>query len=129
MFGETRVCTAGDLLFMATMADKYEFNRRVETEKLVELIDHDGINMLTAWEMYHRASIGPTVEPRWPDHHRCKVLCQIKDREEPVVFYLDVEVTVWDRLKTLEQLQEAMDDPIEMGIASARAHADDEEYA
>jgi hypothetical protein len=107
---------------MATMADKHEFNRRVETEKLAAQIDHNGINIIECMMMYHRASFGPTPKdkPIWPDHHRCYVYAKIKGQDEPVNFFLDVEASFWDRLKTVEELEAAMADPITMGIARAR---------
>jgi len=119
----SRVCNSADLLYMATMADKYEFNRRVETERLVEDIDPDGFHVLECMLQYHRASFGPTPKgkPVWPDHHRCHVYCKVKDADEPVTFYLDVEAVFWDRLMTTEDFKAKMDDPIEMGIARARA--------
>ena len=122
MYG-TRVCTSADLIYMATAADKYEFNRRVETERLVEEIDPDGISVLECMVMYHRASFGPSREPIWPDHHRCYVYCKVRDQDAPATFFLDVEVSFWERLKTVEELKAAMDDPIAMGIASAVAEA------
>jgi hypothetical protein len=127
MYG-SRVCSAKDLLYMATMADKYEFNRRVETERLVEDIDPDGFNILECMMPFHRASMGPTPKdaPLWPDHHRCYVYAKVKDQADPVNFWLDVEVSVWERLKTIEEFMSKAADPVEMGIARARALSEED---
>ena len=124
MFG-TRVCTSQDLLYMAKMADKHDFNRRAVTEDLVERIDPNGIHIVQCLMQYHRASFGPTPKDKapWPDHHRCYIYCKIRDIDDPVNFFLDVEASFWDRLMTLEDFQAKMADPIEMGIARARALA------
>lgn len=127
MIGEMRVCDASTLLLLCGNADKHEFNRRAVTEALAEDIDHNGINVLGVIIPYHRASFGPSVEPIWPDHHRCHVYAKVKDSDEPVAFYLDVAVKDFEQLMPYQTFVDKMNDPIEMGIAHARAAANAEE--
>ena len=125
--GEIKVCDADTLLHLCKQADKYEFNRRIDTEALAERINRDLISVMQVFIPYHRASFGPTIEPVWPDHHRVMVVTGL-DNDETVELWLDVEASTWEQLMTSEELIKKMNDPIEMGIAYARAAANDDEY-
>lgn len=126
---ELRVCDAKTLLLLCSNAEKHQFNRQAVTELLAEEIDPTGINLVGVILPYHRASFGPSQEPIWPDHHRCEVYAKVKDKDDPVRFFLDVATKDFEALVTYASLKQKMEDPIEMGIATARALADEEEYA
>jgi hypothetical protein len=124
-----KVCDSNTLLVLAAAADKYEFNRRVVTEELVKDIDPNGINIVSLVLPYHRASFGPTVEPRWPDHHRCEVYCKVTGKDDPVRFYLDIEAEKFNALADAKELNRRLEeDPFEKGfsagIAAARREMD-----
>lgn len=121
---EPRVCNTETLLSLCALADKYEFNRRANTELLAKEIDPDGIHLLQCFIQYHRASIGPTVEPAWPDHHRCYVYCKVTGSDEPVNFWLDVPVQEFLLLHDAKWLEERMADPVAVAIASAAGAAE-----
>jgi hypothetical protein len=125
MYNDIRVCDTPTLIRLAYNADKCEFNRRIDTEEFEKVANPNIINVLALILPYHRAGFGPSREPIWPDHHRCEVHTSvIQDGEEStVVVYLDVAVKDWDDLMTLQQFEDKMNDPIEMGIAYARAAA------
>lgn len=128
MYGhEPRACDADTLIALCRDAEKYEFNRQAITELLVNEIDPEGINILDCTLPYHRASMGPSREPIWPDHHRCQVLAKIKDKNEPAVFFLDVLADKYEALMTTKELERLMNDPIESGIADALSAAAKEE--
>ena len=125
---EIRLCDSATLLHVAQQADKFEFNRRANAEKLLADIDLDGIHVIQCMVPYHRASIGmPSREPLWPDHHRCYVFCKINGQEEPVNFWLDIETAKFDLMMTESELRAKENDPISVGIANAMASAGNEE--
>lgn len=124
-----KVCGTVELMAMCRLAEKHEFNRQVATEILAENIDPQGIHLLEVIVPYHRASFGPSKEPIWPDHHRCQVYCKVVDSDEPVRFFLDIAVQNWEQFMSAEEFVRRMNDPIEAGIAAARAAAEEEEYA
>jgi hypothetical protein len=95
---ETRICNATTLLTLCRQAEKHDFNRQAATELLWTTIDADGVNMVEVMLPYHRASFGPSKEPRWPDHHRCRVYCKVTGKETPEVFFLDVAVSDFENM-------------------------------
>lgn len=124
---EVRVCDVDTLLLLCRSAEKYEFNRQVHMGWLDGRIDKDKLVVLQMIIEYHRASFGPTQEPVWPDHHRCMVYAGSPNQEEPIEFQLDVEASKWSNLMTVDEFNEAVNDPIRMGVALARSMREVEE--
>lgn len=123
---DTRVCDTQTLMRLCKLADRYEFNRRIDREMLEKDIDPLGVHLLECMMPYHRASFGPTREPVWPDHHRCYVYVKIKDYMEPVNVWLDVPASEFEKLRTAKALEDALNDPVTVAVAAARAAAEDE---
>lgn len=122
---EERVCSTQTLLELCRAADKFEFNRRVDVEKLNKVIDPNGLHVLSCEPPmgmpYHRASMGPSREPIWPDHHRCYVYCKTMSSDDPAQFYLDVEASKYENMMTGEQAKALLDDPVANALAKALA--------
>lgn len=118
---DMRVVNTEDLLFLCRVADAYEFNRRADTERLSNVLDPEGVHLLSMRLFDHTRSGEPRrtqkglrarksalvalgLEPSMGDpmHHRVAGLLKVKGTMEPREVILDVPHDMWEKLHTSE---------------------------
>ena len=89
-----KVANAKQFETMALNADAKEYNRRVVSEELIPLLDPFGWTVIEVVLPFHNEQA----------HHRCCCYVKLKNREDPVIVWLDVDSDYDDTLLDSDEL-------------------------
>lgn len=92
---DTRICSAHDLKAINKKSVGKNYNRTLSDEFFRQL-DPDGLSVVYIL-MTHEHAQGYSVPP----HYRCRVLAKMKDTMDPAMVTLDMDVHMYDRLKSV----------------------------
>ena len=101
-----QICDSGKFIEMAMNAKRKGYNRQVDVNKLIKLIDLDGVHVCK-FSMIHTHIAGRKVAP----HIRSIWMVKMKDKPStsPVTIALDIDMKVFNELAVhdTEELKKA----------------------
>lgn len=98
VIGELKAVHADDLIYIANEAKRYDFNRQVDINWLRNILDPNGVNLVSVALGFHNGDFANI------QHHRCSVLAKQNGKTEPTQFYLDVAVETFNRLFSVDRV-------------------------